>query len=93
VHETDSAILIQEWHVALPFVTAILLDTLVKYCQLLCDIFIPSQSAGAITFRKKRGLFAVVMVLLESRGGLVVSVSSYEATGLGSILGVAIFPR
>jgi len=27
-----------------------------------------------------------------SRGGLVVSVSSYEATDPGSILGVAIFP-
>jgi len=30
--------------------------------------------------------------LFESRSGLAVSVSSYETTGPGSILGVAIFP-
>jgi len=32
------------------------------------------------------------VLLAESRGGLAVSVSSYETTDPGSILGVAIFP-
>jgi len=33
----------------------------------------------------------VVMLVLVSRSGLAVSMSSYETTGPGSILGVAIF--